>query len=148
MFIRRATQLDGVSATIGGRGRNFDIRTIVNRVAPNPVTAIVALNDSLKLKLTPEQVASLQAVGDSLAAKNDTLINHVEQQLAKGQGGADLAAVFPNIQPRLQQARNNYLAAIKSAQAILTPQQWNMLPDEVRNPTLQRGFPRRGAPRP
>jgi len=139
--------INGAGAA-GGRGRNFDIRTIVNRVAPNPVTAIVALNDSLKLKLTPEQVASLQAVGDSLAAKNDTLINDVEQQLAKGQGGADLAAVFPNIQPRLQQARNNYLAAIKSAQAILTPQQWNMLPDEVRNPTLQRGFPRRGAPRP
>jgi hypothetical protein len=132
----------------GGRGRNFDIRTIVNRVAPNPVAAILALNDSLKLELTPEQVASLQAIADSLAAKNDTLINDVEQQLAKGQGGADLAAVFPNIQPRLQQARNNYLAAIKSAQAILTLRQWNMLPDDVRNPTLQRGFQRRGPARP
>jgi hypothetical protein len=32
--------------------------------------------------------------------------------------------------------------------AILTPQQWNKLPDDVRNPTLQRGFQRRGAPRP
>jgi hypothetical protein len=112
------------------------------------VTAILALNDSLKLKLTPEQLTSLNAVADSLTAKNDSLVADVEQQLAKGQGGADLAAVFPNIQPRLQQARNNYLAAIKRAQAILTPEQWNMLPDEVRNPTLQRGFQRRGAPRP
>jgi hypothetical protein len=100
------------------------------------------------LHLTPDQITKLQAVADSLTARNDTLINVVEQQLAKGQGGADLAAVFPNIQPKLQQARNNYLAAIKSAQAILTPVQWSRLPEDIRNPTLRRGFPGRGAPRP
>jgi hypothetical protein len=129
-----------------GGGRNFDIRTIVNRVAPNPATAIIALKDTINL--TDDQVTRLQAVADSLTAKNDTLIAGVEQQLAKGQGGADLAAVFPNIQPKLQEARNYYLAAIKSAQAILTPEQWNKLPDEIRNPSLQRGFRQRGAPRP
>jgi hypothetical protein len=135
--------INGARAAGARGGRNFDIRTIVNRVAPNPVTAIIALKDTIHL--TDDQVTRLQAVADSLSAKNDTLINDVEQQLAKGTGGADLAAVFPNIQPRLQQARNNYLAAVKSAQAILTPEQWNKLPDEIRNPTLQRGFPRRGA---
>jgi len=139
--------INGNRAAGGGGGRNFDIRTIVNRVAPNPATAIIALKDTIKL--TDEQVTRLQAVADSLNAKNDTLITTVEQQLAKGQGGADLAAVFPNIQPKLQEARNNYLAAVKSAQAILTPEQWNKLPDEIRNPSLQRGFQRRGgAPRP
>jgi hypothetical protein len=132
----------------GGRGggRGFDIRTIVNRVAPNPVSAIIAMKDTLQL--TPDQVTRLQAVADSLGAKNDSLIADVEQQLAKGQGGADLAAIFPNIQPRLQQARNNYLTAVKSAQAILTPEQWKQLPDDIRNPALQRGFPRRGGARP
>ena len=129
-----------------GGGRNFDIRTIVNRVAPNPVTAIIALKDTLQL--TSEQVTRLQAVADSLSAKNDSLIADVEQQLAKGQGGADLAAIFPNIQPRLQQARNNYLAAVKSAQTILTPEQWNKLPEEIRNPSLQRASPGRGRARP
>jgi len=140
--------INGNRAAGGRGGRNFDLRTIVNRVAPNPVAAILGLKDSLKLGLTDEQLARLNAVADSLTAKNDSLIADVEQQLAKGQGGADLAAVFPNIQPRLQQARNNYLAAIKSAQAILTPEQWRMLPDDIRNPSLQRGFQRRAAPRP
>jgi hypothetical protein len=135
--------INGGGAAGGRSGRNFDIRTIVNRVAPNPVSAIIALKDTIQL--SAEQVAKLQLVADSLTAKNDSLINDVEQQLAKGQGGADLAAVFPNIQPRLQQARNNYLAAVKSAQQILTPEQWNKLPEEIRNPTLQRAFPRRGA---
>ena len=129
-----------------GGGRNFDIRTIVNRVAPNPVTAIIALKDTLQL--TSEQVTRLQTVADSLSAKNDSLIADVEQQLAKGQGGADLAAIFPNIQPRLQQARNNYLAAVKSAQTILTQEQWSKLPEEIRNPSLQRAFPGRGRARP
>src|SRR5690242_8009019 len=141
--------INGNRAAGGRGGRNFDLRTIVNRVAPNPVAGILALNDSLKLALTDDQVTRLKAVADSLTAKNDSLIADVEQQLAKGQGGADLAAVFPNIQPRLQQARNNYLAAVKSAQSILTTEQWNKLPDDIRNPSLQRGFPRRGgAPRP
>ena len=139
--------INGDRAAGGRGGRNFDLRTIVNRVAPNPVAAIIALKDTIQL--TEDQVAKLQAVSDSLSAKNDSLIADVERQLAKGQGGADLAAVFPNIQPRLQQARNNYLAAVKSAQAILTPEQWSRLPDDIRNPTLQRGFQRRGAaPRP
>jgi hypothetical protein len=135
--------INGDRAAGGRGGRNFDIRTIVNRVAPNPVSAIIALKDTIQL--SEEQVAKLQMVADSLSAKNDSLITDVEQQLAKGQGGADLAAVFPNIQPRLQQARNNYLAAVKSAQAILTSEQWNKLPEDIRNPALQRGFPRRGA---
>ncbi|HEY7235180.1 MAG TPA: TonB-dependent receptor [Gemmatimonadaceae bacterium] len=139
--------INGSRAAGGRGGRNFDIRTIVNRVAPNPVATILSLNDSLKLELTGDQITRLQAVADTLTAKNDSLIAEVEQQLAKGQGGADLASVFPNIQPKLQQARNNYLAAVKGAQQILTTRQWNMLPDDVKNPTLQRGF-RRGAPRP
>ena len=131
----------------GAPGRNFDLRTIVNRVAPNPVATIIEMRDTLKL--TPEQVQRLQAIADALSAKNDSLIASVEEQIAKGQGGADLAAVFPNIQPRLQEARNNYLAAVKSAQEVLTPEQWAQLPEAVRNPTLQRGLQRRldgGAP--
>jgi hypothetical protein len=127
----------------GGRrgGRGFDIRTIVNRVAPNPVATIVEMKDSLGV--TPDQITRLQAIADSLTVKNDSLIASVEEQLAKGQGGADLASVFPNIQPKLQQARDNYLAAVRSARTVLTPEQWAKLPEEVRNPTLPRGMQRR-----
>jgi hypothetical protein len=125
----------------GGLGRNFDLRTIVNRVAPNPVATMLEMKDTLQL--TAEQITRLQAIADSLNAKNDTLITVVEAQIAKGQGGGDLAAIFPAIQPRLQEARNNYLAAVKSAQGVLTREQWQKLPEQVRNPTLQRGLQRR-----
>ena len=137
---RQRQLMEGMLRGINGRGgRGFDIRTIVERVAPNPVARMIAMKDTLGL--TPDQITTLQAIADSLAARNDSLIKAVEDQLSKGQGGADLASVFPNIRPKLQEARNNYLAAVKSAQVVLTPKQWNMLPDEVRNPTLQRGGP-------
>jgi hypothetical protein len=131
----------------GSAGRPFDLRAIVNRVAPNPVATIIEMKDTLGL--TADQITRLQAVADSLTTKNDALIAAVEEQIAKGQGGADLAAIFPNIQPKLQEARNNYLAAVRSAQAILTPAQWQQLPEQVRNPTLPRGPQRRldGEPR-
>ena len=125
----------------GAGGRNFDLRAIVNRVAPNPVATMIEMKDTLKL--AADQITRLQAIADSLSAKNDSLITAVEAEIAKGQGGADLASVFPNVQPKLQVARNNYLAAVKSAQSVLTPEQWQMLPEEVRNPTLQRGLQRR-----
>jgi len=117
------------------------VRTIVNRVAPNPVATIIEMRDTLKL--SPEQITSLTAVADSLTAKNEVMIKELEEQLAKTSTGADLPAVFTNIQPRLQEARNNYLAAVTSAQGILTPEQWNLLPEAVRNPTLNRGMQRR-----
>lgn len=125
----------------GGLGRNFDLRTIVNRVAPNPVATMLEMKDTLHL--TSEQITKLQAIAAALSAKNDTLITAVEAQIAKAQGSGDLASVFPSIQPKLQEARNNYLAAVKSAQGVLTPEQWQQLPDAVRNPTLQRGLQRR-----
>src|SRR5262249_14668144 len=88
--------LNGPGAAGGRGGRNFDIRTIVSRVAPNPVATILEMKDTLKL--TDDQVVKLQSIADSLTAKNDTLIANVEAQIAKAQGGGDLAAVFPSIQ--------------------------------------------------
>lgn len=129
--------INGPRGRGGPNRRNFDIRTIVSRVAPNPVATIIDMKDTLKL--TADQVTQLQGIADSLSAKNEAMIKTVEDELAKGTGGGELAAVFPSLQPKLQEARNNYLAAVKNAQKILTPEQWNMLPEQVRNPTLQRG---------
>lgn len=125
----------------------IDMRAIVNRVAPNPVLTIIELKDTLQL--TPAQITSLQTIADTLSAQNEVLIKDLEDQRAKATNGGDLAAIFPAIQPRLQQARNNYLAAVQKAQKVLTPAQWNKLPDAVRNPRFQRGpggGGRRGGP--
>ncbi len=128
--------LDALNGTrSGGRGV-FDLKAMLNRVAPNPVQSILDMKDTLKL--TPDQVTKLNALADAMNAKNDTLLKTLTDLAEKGaQGKTDPQSVFSVIQPTLQQARNNYLAAVKAAETVLTPEQWKMLPEAVRNPTLQ-----------
>lgn len=135
---RQRELLEARLRALSGGPNGIDMRAIVNRVAPNPVQTILEMKDTLQL--TPAQITSLTVIADSLTAQNDALIKDLDDQRAKATNGGDLAAIFPAIQPKLQQARNNYLAAVQKAQKVLTPEQWNKLPDAVRNPRLQRGF--------
>lgn len=137
---RQRQMMEGMLRALNGGGSTIDVKAIISRVAPNPVQRIVEMKDSLKL--TDMQVLKLNLVADSLNAKNDTLAASLQRELDKTKGG-DLASLFPVLRPKLQEARNNYLAAIKSAQAVLTPDQWKELPEELRNPSLMRGM-RRG----
>jgi hypothetical protein len=124
----------------GGAG-GFNIRNMIERVAPNPISGIVALRDSLKL--TADQVTRLDSISDSLDVQTDSLVARVERQVAGLGAGTSMAAVFPTIQPRLQEGRDAYLKAIERARGVLTPEQWLLLPEALRNPALQRGPGRR-----
>jgi len=88
------------------------------------------------------QVVRLQLVGDSLIAKNAVLIDSLSARVAgsattPAAPAADPRALFQSLQPLLQQGRGNYLAAIESIKEILTPEQWEQLPENFRNPRLQ-----------
>ena len=138
-------------------GGGFDFAAILDRISPNPSRLIIDLKDSLKL--TPQQIVRLQLIGDSLESKSAMLEDSLEARVASApppgaapagapaQAGVqpgqpaprgELQAVFQRVQPLLQQARANYLAAVKSIEEILTPEQWAQLPENFRNPTLQR----------
>jgi len=54
-----------------------------------------------------------------------------------GPGGPGQGGPFQAFQPLLQQGRNNYLAAVESIKGVLTPEQWNILPEAFRNPSLR-----------
>jgi hypothetical protein len=135
---RQREQVMGALRRIGGGagGRNFDVKTMLERVAPNPVTAILELRDSLAL--TPAQVTSLGVVADSLRVTTDAIAANVQRQVDSLGAAADLRSVFPRIQPSLQEGRNAYLKAIESAKGILSAEQWGKLPESLRNPTLER----------
>lgn len=136
---RQRQMMEGMLRALNGGG-GLDVRAIVSRVAPNPVQRIIDLKDTLQL--TPQQVLKLNLIADTLAARNDSLAASLQAEVDKTKG-SDLASLFPTLRPKLQEARNNYLAAIKSAQAVLTPEQWKQLPEELRNPSLMRGMGRR-----
>src|SRR5881396_311681 len=80
----------------------------------NPITAILGLRDSLGC--TPDQAAQLRAIADSLDARNRLLPESLD-------AGVQLAA-----------ARDNARWALERARAVLTPAQWNKLPDPLKAP--------------
>ena len=143
-----------------GGAAGFDFKAMMERIAPDPSRLLVDRKDSLKL--TPLQIVKIQLVGDSLNARNASLAESLTvrmkeitdsaaaaQKAPSGQAAQPqgLQQVFRGLQPLLQQARNNYLAAIESIKGVLTEEQWNMLPENFRNPTLRGpGLGRPGRP--
>jgi hypothetical protein len=116
----------------------MDFRAIVRRLAPDPMTPLTDMKDILKL--TPEQIAKIKAISDSLNAKTEAVIKRVEDEMKKTEkSGGDLQTLFPKLQPILQDGRNNYLEATQALQKVLTPEQWAEVPESVKNPSLRPG---------
>lgn len=129
-----------------GPGGGFTLQAMLERVAPDPTAPIIRLRDTLGLSDT--QVILLMAVADSMRARNDSVFAAVRAQVEREmQAGATLQTIFPRVQPRLQEARDNYVAAVAEARKILTAAQWERLPEEIRNPSLRAGRGRAGARR-
>ena len=132
---RQRERLLGGLAALGRRGEAgaLDARTIVERVAPDPVFPILERRDSLGL--SQEQLLALRAIGDSLSVVVDTVVASVQATLDSATAaGGTLATAFPAIQPRLQEVREKYLSALRAAEQVLTREQWERLPVRLRNP--------------
>ncbi len=143
---RQRELLMGRLGALGGRagsGGGLDISSIIERVAPNPVSEILGRRDSLGL--TEAQVVALQAVADSLVARNAVIADSLRVVVERAGGQGDLRTLFPRLQPALQKVRDNYVAAIGESRALLTPEQWERLPESLRNPSLQQRGPVRPA---
>ncbi len=135
---RQRSMMEGMLRALNGGSGAIDVRGIVSRVAPNPIARIVDMKDSLGL--TDQQTIKLNLVADTLNARLDSLITDLQAAVDKEKGSPNLQTLFPILRPKLQQARDDYLAAIKSAQAVLTADQWKKVPEELRNPSLMRGM--------
>jgi hypothetical protein len=126
----------------GGRGRlSADaLKARMTRLVPNAFLEIIAVNDSAKLDLTPEQIAKLQSSGDALKAKADSLIDRVANMLADTTvKSPDPMTVFAKLQPSMAEGRKLATQAINESRAILTPAQWAKVPDSIKTPGLRRG---------
>jgi len=95
----------------------------------NPPSIALELSDSLGL--SPDQIEILTAMRDSLTVENDSLAASLQRQI-EAQGGADPRALMSHIQPAMQSARANALAAIERMRAVLTDQQWEKMPAAIR----------------
>ena len=114
----------------GGAGGG-GLAGLANRMQ-NPLAQILEMKDSLKL--TEEQVAKLQVMSDTLAAVNARLGEDVRATVAKAGNNPDMAVVFASIRPKLDAGRKNLTAAMKEAESVLTPDQWKLVPERIKNP--------------
>ena len=126
----------------GGRGRlSADaLKARMTRLVPNAFLDIIAVNDSAKLELAPDQIAKLQSSGDSFKVKADSLIDKVANMLADTTvKSPDPMTVFAKLRPSMTEGRKLAAQAISEAKAILTPAQWAKVPDSIKTPGLRRG---------
>jgi hypothetical protein len=126
----------------GGRGRlSADaLKARMTRLVPNAFLDIIAVNDSAKLELAPDQIAKLQSSGDAFKVKADSLIDKVANMLADTTvKSPDPMTVFAKLQPSMTEGRKLATQAITDAKTILTPAQWAKVPDSIKTPGLRRG---------
>jgi hypothetical protein len=111
----------------------------MTRLVPNAFLDIIAVNDSAKLELTPDQIAKLQAAGDSFKVKSDSLVDKVANILGDSTvKNPDPMTIFAKVQPFMTDGRKQATQAINDAKAILTPAQWAKVPESIKSPGLRR----------
>ena len=105
----------------------------------NPVATIMALKDSIAL--TPEQMDKLKPLSDAVAAKNALLVAEFQKLTKDAGANPDMGALFGKLRPRLEAQGKERAEMLKAVQAILTAEQWEKVPERVRNPPQGFGGP-------
>ena len=124
----------------GGRMNPEALKARMTRLVPNAFLDIIAINDSAKLELTPDQIAKLQASGDAFRVKADSLVDKVANILGDTTvKSPDPMTIFAKLQPSMTEGRKLATQAINDAKAILTPAQWAKVPESIKTPGLRRG---------
>ncbi|MBX6365476.1 MAG: carboxypeptidase regulatory-like domain-containing protein, partial [Gemmatimonadetes bacterium] len=128
-----AARSGGSSPRVQFRGPGAGGPTPMDLMLPLVVDSILALRDTLKL--SPEQVARIQEIADSL----DATIVPIRAELGNALGGGltpNAASLFEKIGPRVNAGRAAIQAALERVQAVLTPEQWEKVPERLKS--LQR----------
>ncbi len=126
----------------GAAGGGIGFAERLASLLPNPPAQVLELRDTLRL--TPGQVTLLEAARDSLAARTKAVADSLQaladsvqgatQTARRGTTTPDFRGLFVLLRPKLEEARQNVRQALEDVRAILTVDQWNRVPDRIRNP--------------
>ena len=126
----------------------------------NPIKPILALKDSLTaMGATPEQIAQLQVIADTLDAKNaraiaavkpaaESIIGGIIANRATGRGAQQqtpqetqqlMQQVTTTIQPAITAARTEAATALTEASTVLGPDIWGKLPNNLKTAAPAQG---------
>ena len=103
----------------------------VDATVPNPVAEILALKDTLHLSAV--QIVGLTDVADTLQAKNTKIYKSIRTLLAKSQESGDVGQMAGSVALMLEEASRNTARAVTDAEKFLRPEQWQRLPQVIRD---------------
>jgi len=111
--------------------RETESPSVIDATVPNPVSEILALKDTLHLSAV--QMVGLTDVADSLQAKNSRIYKNIRALLAKSQEAGDVGQMAGSVAIMLEEASGNTAKAITAAEKLLRPEQWQVLPQAIRD---------------
>jgi hypothetical protein len=97
---------------------------------PNPIAEILAMKDTLHLSAI--QIVGLNDVADTLRLRNTRIYRSIRTLLAKSQQAGDPTQMAGSIALMLEEAATNSSHAIATAEKLLRPEQWQLLPLRIR----------------
>jgi len=110
--------------------RESETRSLDNTV-PNPIAIILQMKDTLHLSAV--QIVHLGELSDTLRAKNSNIYRNIRNLLAKSQEAGDATLMAGSVAMMLEEASRNTTAALVSAGKLLRPEQWAILPVDIRD---------------
>ena len=127
----------GIRGAARGAAEGGDFANRFGSLIPNPIKEILDLR--IGLRLSDEQEKKLTAVSDTVAAQNTALAKELQTEMAKMGANVDGGRMMAVIRPKMEVAQKHMQAALDAAKAILTAEQWNYLPDRLKNPRTPGG---------
>jgi hypothetical protein len=127
--------LKSVYGTADGRPPSVkDLKARIYKQFPLPIKMAIDEADSLKLNLTPEQIAKLRVANDSINQLADTLVGAIAEVLSKAGSNPDPGAIAPKLQRTQAAALGLIQRSVTILRTTLTPEQWALLPDRIKFP--------------
>jgi hypothetical protein len=110
----------------------FNAVGMLDRMLANPLPVLLALKDTLRM--TPDQVTQIEAISERLQETLNRRREELGRRFDNVQAGQQQAQTFAQIQPEIERTRNEVTSALREAERILTREQWQQVPERVRNP--------------
>ena len=128
-----------------GAGRNpTEMVTRMASLMPDPAAEIIAIR--IALSLSDQQVSRLELISDSLKATTKALAERAQRELGRAGPNPDPGALLSSMRPLLQSIREANGAALAAAQAVLSAEQWQQVPERIKSPRPLGGPGQRGRP--
>ncbi|HEY2806754.1 MAG TPA: hypothetical protein VGI92_12925, partial [Gemmatimonadales bacterium] len=108
-----------------------DVIARLQAAMPNPPAQILALKDSLHLDSA--QLTLLQPLSDSITLHNHVRLDSITKLLGTGRT-PNFQTALPLMTPIFLAGRNEINATLTTVRAILTPEQWAKVGDDIKDP--------------